>query len=241
MEESSKITTEDEEKLIVVKGYLGRLQQKISLDPLINETKNILIGQLDTSILNVALTVKTLKSLEDDIEFIMNSESFEDDELTLIFRQYLMQIKNYMILKEQQLKLVVDSYIKTLEQTNNLTKPTTRFMYIKEDQELMTELEREDLNSMTRRYGLAYKQYKNNSKMLEANIYLEKLDMLANTNEKLVFMDDILHEITNEYLLSTRRTSEQRKQRKNQQEKEIIQEIKESPSLFINEKEVAKN
>jgi len=237
--ESSKITTEDEEKLIVVKGYLGRLQQKISLDPLINETKNILIGQLDTSILNIALTVKTLKSLEDDIDFIMNSESFEDDELTLIFRQYLMQIKNYMLLKEQQLKIVVDAYIKTIEQTNSLTKPTTRFMYVKENEVLMSDTEREELNSITRRYGLAYKQYKNNGKMLEANIYLEKLDLSANTNEKLVFMDDILHELTNEYLISNRRASEQRKQKKIQKENEFQQT---SPSsLFINEKEVVNN
>lgn len=230
---TERITEEDEHKLIVVRGSLGRLQQKRIIDVTLNELKNILIGQLDTSILSVALTIKNIKKLKQDIDGIMNNINFEDDDLTLLFRQYLEQINNFMLLKEQQFKLVIDSYIEFIERINDLSlKPVSRTIYFKEGEIPMTESEKQDLKDKVTKLILYYKKYKENGRRIEENETLNRIDSFCDTHEKLMLVDDIFYDKTQDYILTKKRASEERKQKKESSKeieerltKEVLQEL----------------
>lgn len=222
---TERITIEDQNKLIVARDTIGRLQQKIVRYALISEEKNILSGRLESFLDSTALTLKNIKELEREIDSIMDNENFEDDELTLRFRHFRNHIRDFIFLNGRQFKMLSDSYLKLLDFANDIKQnPITKTVFLDADETKMSEGEKKEVSDKAEKLIMYYKEFRNAKKVAESNAILMQLNIIADTGEKMHVIDEIAFEKTGDYILKRYRTAE-RKQENKEEDKEQAQEV----------------
>lgn len=219
-----KVSIEEQKKVMSTVAYTKELEKLQITEDIIDEIRNNLVSHLKALIIPIGQDIVMIQQTISEINGIINDEVWNDiydDNVTLLFKNYITYTKNYDLKKEQIIKAMAETLIELLGKITDLGIKPKHIPF--EDESGLTEEEIKFLKSKATRLILQYKKFKEEGTVKYARVYSLKLYAMAETEAKFEIINNLFFDFTGEYVLDKIRKEKEKQER---EEKEKIEQKK---------------
>lgn len=219
-----KVATEEQRELISTVAYIKKLEKVQITEDVIDGARNNLLSHLKALVIPIGQDVVMITNTINGINEIINDEIWNDiydDNVTMMFRNYIIYTKNYDLKKEQVIRALAEALIEILGKITDLGIKPKHIPF--ENESGLTDEEIKFLKSKATRLVLQYKKFKDEGNHKYTRVYSLNAYRLADTEAKFEFINNIFFEITGEYVLGRIRKEKEKQQ---EDERKEIEEKK---------------